>query len=538
MSNEHNADSKAGSKTIPPPSSIAPNPLREGMPEEMAPPPTALIIFGASGDLTRRKLVPAVYNLALSRLLPQGFALVGVARRPKPEFAAEMRENVAKHSRRKPLNDAAWNELAKGISYVQGDHNDPATFTKLKEEFERLDKERGTGGNRLFYLSVGPDEVAKIVRGLKESGLVVAPSDEPDAAYQRVIVEKPFGTNLATAKALNRELLAFLDESQIYRIDHYLGKETVQNLLVFRFGNTIFEPLWSRQHIDHVQITVAEDIGIEGRIDFYEKVGITRDIVQNHALQILTLVAMEPPSSWDANAVRDEKVKVLRTLRPIRGAEVLERTVRGRYAAGTVRGDKVPGYLEELEALRAEKPELSKDSKTETYVGMRLELESWRWGGVPFYLRAGKRLAKRVAEVAIHFKPLPHGLFHGTRGATNEPNSLVIRIQPDEGISLRFATKVPGQGIAVREVAMDFRYGAEFGASTPEAYERLILDAMRGEATLFTRADEVEAQWSFIDPILAAWNKHKAPVANYPAGSWGPPEADKLLVSGDTWRKP
>jgi glucose-6-phosphate 1-dehydrogenase len=236
--------------------------------------------------------------------------------------------------------------------------------------------------------------------------------------------------------------------------------------------------------------------------------------------------------------VRDEKVKVLRTLRPIRGAEVLERTVRGRYAAGTVRGDKVPGYLEEIEAARAEKPELSKDSKTETYVGMRLELESWRWGGVPFYLRAGKRLAKRVAEVAIHFKPLPHGLFKETRGATNEPNSLVIRIQPDEGISLRFATKVPGQGIAVREVAMDFRYGAEFGASTPEAYERLILDAMRGEATLFTRADEVEAQWSFIDPILAAWSKHDAPVANYPAGSWGPPEADKLLVAGDTWRKP
>jgi glucose-6-phosphate 1-dehydrogenase len=531
MSTEQNAESKAGP-------SIAPNPLREGMPEEKAPPPTALVIFGASGDLTRRKLVPAVYNLALSRLLPQGFALVGVARRPKPDFAGEMKTNVAKYSRRKPLNDAAWDELAKGISYVQGDHNEPGTFTKLKEELERIDKERGTSGNRLFYLSVGPDEVAKIVRGLKESGLVVAPSDAEDAPYQRVIVEKPFGVNLATAKSLNRELLTFLDESQIYRIDHYLGKETVQNLLVFRFGNTIFEPLWSRQHIDHVQITVAEDIGIEGRIDFYEEVGITRDIVQNHALQILTLVAMEPPSSWDANAVRDEKVKVLRTLRPIRGKEVLEQTVRGRYAAGTVRGDKVPGYLEEIEAARAEKPQLSKDSKTETYVAMRIELESWRWGGVPFYLRAGKRLAKRVAEVAIHFKPLPHGLFKETRGATNEPNSLVIRIQPDEGISLRFATKVPGQGMAVREVAMDFRYGAEFGASTPEAYERLILDAMRGEATLFTRADEVEAQWSFIDPILAAWKERSAPVANYAAGSWGPAEADKLLVSGDTWRKP
>ncbi|MFT3769877.1 MAG: glucose-6-phosphate dehydrogenase [Minicystis sp.] len=506
------------------------NPLREGMPQERTARPCALVIFGASGDLTKRKLVPAVYNLALSRLLPGGFAVVGVARRPLPSFADDMKANVARFSRRKPVDEATWSELARGISYVQGEFHEAATYERLKAELTRLDAERGTSQNRVFYLSVGPDQVSTIVRGLREHGLVVPPSDAKDAPYQHVVVEKPFGEDLPSARALNRELLAHLDESQIYRIDHYLGKETVQNLMVLRFGNTIFEPLWSRQHVDHVQITVAEEIGVEGRGSFYEKVGITRDIVQNHALQILSLVAMEPPSSWDANAVRDEKVKVLRTLRPIRGADVLTRTVRGQYAAGTVRGDKVPGY-------RAE-PDVPPSTLTETYVAMSLQLDSWRWGGVPVYLRAGKRLAKRLTEVVLHFKPLPHGLFRGMPGATDEPNSLVMRIQPDEGISLRFATKVPGQGVAVRDVAMDFRYGTEFGSSTPEAYERLILDAMRGEATLFTRADEVEAQWGFIDPILAGWREQNAPLAFYDAGSWGPREADALLATGDTWRRP
>jgi glucose-6-phosphate 1-dehydrogenase len=507
------------------------NPLREGMPQERTVPPCALVIFGASGDLTKRKLVPAVYNLALSRMLPGGFAMVGVARRPKPDFADDMKQNVAKFSRRKPVDEATWADLARGISYVQGEFHEPETFAKLKAELERLDAERGTGQNRVFYLSVGPDQVAAIVRGLRTSGLVSPPSDERGAPYQHVVVEKPFGTDLPSARALNRELLTHLAESQIYRIDHYLGKETVQNLMVLRFGNTIFEPLWSREQVDHVQITVAEEIGIEGRGAFYETVGITRDIVQNHAMQILSIVAMEPPTSWDANAVRDEKVKVLRTLRPIRTREeVLGLTVRGQYTAGTARGDKVPGYLAE--------PDVPAGSKNETYVGIRLALDSWRWGGVPFYMRAGKRLAKRVTEVAIHFKNLPHGLFKGMPGASDEPNSLVMRIQPDEGISLRFATKVPGQGIAVRDVAMDFRYGTEFGSSTPEAYERLILDAMRGEATLFTRADEVEAQWAYIDPIRQGWAAYDAPVEPYEAGSWGPQRADALLERGDTWRRP
>lgn len=506
------------------------NPLREGLGNDQSAPPCAFIIFGASGDLTKRKLVPAVYNLALSRLLPSGFGVVGVARRPKPEFEAEMRADVARFSRRKPLDEATWRDLAAGLEYVQGDFADPATFARLKAALEDLDRRRGTQGNRVFYLAVGPDQVPTIVRGLREHGLVVPPSHGHEATFQRVVVEKPFGEDLASARALNRDLLSQLAESQIYRIDHYLGKETVQNLLVFRFGNALFEPIWTRQHVSYVQITVAEDIGVEGRGKFYEKTGITRDIVQNHALQLLTLVAMEPPASWDADSVRDEKVKVLRTLRPILGAEVLRRTVRGQYGPGVVRGDKVPGYREE--------PDVDPHSMTETYVAMRMAVESWRWGGVPFYLRSGKRLARRLAEVVLHFKPLPHGLFRGAPGATDEPNALVMRIQPDEGISLRFATKVPGGGISMRDVTMDFRYGAAFGSSAPEAYERLILDAMRGDATLFTRADEVEAQWSFIDPILRGWHEQDAPMATYEAGSWGPVEAEALLRPGDTWRKP
>ena len=506
------------------------NPLREGMPQERTAKPSVLVIFGASGDLTKRKLVPAVYNLALSRLLPGGFSVVGVARRELPDFVDQMKQAVGKFSRRKPVDEATWNELARGISYVAGEFHDANTYTKLKAELEKLDKERGTGGNRVFYLSVGPDQVSTIVKGLRANGLIAPPSDEKGAPTQHVVVEKPFGQDLESAKALNRELGGELAESQIYRIDHYLGKETVQNLMVMRFANTIFEPLWSRAHVDHIQITVAEDIGVEGRGSFYEKIGVTRDVVQNHALQVLTLATMEPPASWSADAVRDEKVKVLHQLQPILGNDVLARTVRGQYGAGTVRGDKVPAYRSE--------PDVDPQSMTETYMALSLRIDSWRWGGVPIYLRAGKRLAKRLTEVVLHFKSLPHGLFRGSPGATDEPNSLVMRIQPDEGISLRFATKVPGQGFAVRDVAMDFRYGAEFGSSTPEAYERLILDTMKGDATLFTRADEVEAQWGFIDPIMRAWKEKEAPLSIYEAGSWGPREADAILSPGDTWRRP
>ena len=504
--------------------STPPNPLREGMPEERNAEPAALVIFGASGDLTRRKLLPAVYNLALSRLLPGGFAVVGVARRPKPDFADEMREAVGRFSRRRPIDEGVWGELGRGVSYAQGSFDDPATYARLGAELGRLDRERGTRGNRVFYLAVAPDQVPLIVRGLREAGLVTPAVPGDAGPFQRVVVEKPFGEDLPSARELNRELLAHLAEPQIYRIDHYLGKETVQNLLVLRFGNTIFEPLWSRNHVDRVELTVAEEIGVEGRGKFYEQVGITRDIVQNHALQLLTLVAMEPSTSWDADAVRDEKVKVLRALRPISGKAVRERTVRAQYAAGLVRGEKVPGYREE--------PDVSRTSKTETYVALEMHVDNWRWSGVPFTLRAGKRLAKRVAEVVLHFKPLPHRMFLGADG--DQPNALVMRLQPDEGISLRFAAKVPGGGVALRGVTMDFRYGAAFGSSTPEAYERLILDALRGDATLFTRADEVEAQWRFIDPILAGWASEEAPVASYPAGSWGPTEADALIAHHPT----
>ncbi len=500
------------------------------MPADRTAPPCALVLFGASGDLTKRKLVPAAYNLALSRLLSQNAAVIGVARRPLPEFVAQMKEAVGKFSRRKPLDEAVWNDLARRTSYVQGNFDDPATYAALKEELLRVDGELGTNGSRVFYLAVGPEQMPGIVHGLCDAGLISPPSQERGAPFQRVVIEKPFGTDLPTARALNRDLLTRLHESQIYRIDHYLGKETVQNVMVLRFGNTIFEPLWSRQHIERVEITVAEDLGVEGRGKFYEGTGITRDIVQNHALQVLTMVAMEPPIAWDADAVRDEKVKVLRALRPIRGKDVLTRTVRGQYGAGSIKGDQVPAY-------RAE-PDVAPASETETFMAMHMAIDNFRWGGVPFLLRSGKRLRRRLAEVVLHFRPLPHRLFDVDGHAAGTPNQLVVRIQPDEGISLRFGAKVPGGGVAIRDVAMDFLFGAAFGSSSPEAYERLLLDAMRGDATLFTRDDEVEAQWAFIDPILHGWRSLPAPLATYEAGSWGPREADALLPEGARWREP
>jgi glucose-6-phosphate 1-dehydrogenase len=513
---------------------VPPNPLREGTPDERGSPPCTFVIFGASGDLTRRKLFPALYNLAVSRKLPEQFAAIGVARRPKTDesFAEEMREGIDKFSRQKPVDKSVWSDLSRGVGYVQGTFEKASTYRDLKARIERADASLGTAGNRVFYLAVAPDDVLTIVKGLGEVGLLPRPSPEPNAPFSRVVVEKPFGEDLSTAQALNRELYRHLDESQLYRIDHYLGKETVQNMIVLRFGNTIFEPLWNRSHVSHVEITVSEEIGVEGRGKFYEKVGITRDIVQNHVLQLLTIVAMEPPVGLDADAVRDEKVKVLRALRPLTGEDVVKNVIRGQYAKGVVRGDTVPAYREEQDVPAG--------SETDTYVALRLFIDSWRWAGVPFFLRAGKRLTKRVAEVAVHFRSPPLSLFGRPGGSRDRtPNSLVMRVQPDEGIALRFHTKVPGAGLAMRDVAMDFRYGTTFGASSPEAYERLILDALRGDPTLFTRADEVEAQWQFIDPIVHAWRAHQAPVAMYDAGSMGPKEADALLAeTGHAWRTP
>lgn len=506
------------------------NPLRVGLADEAGTEPAALVIFGASGDLTRRKLLPALYNLSLSGRLPSHFAIIGVARRAKSNeaFAQEMRQAVEAHSRRKPIDTAAWGEIAGSLSYVQGTFESAATYRALEKELSRVDRERGTRGGRLYYLAVPPSDFGTVVSHLYAANLISTKATGP---LPRVVVEKPFGHDLESAISLNRELEEILDERQIFRIDHYLGKETVQNLLLFRFGNSIFEPLWNRNHIEYIEMTVAEDIGIEGRGAFFEETGIVRDIVQNHALQLLCLVAMEPPVAWDADAVRDEKVKVLRTLSPMRASDIARHIVRAQYTKGIVRGDEVVGYREE--------PDVSESSKVETFVAMRVQLESWRWANVPFYLRVGKRLAKRTTEIAIHFRKLPHRLFREAPGAAASPNSLVLRIQPDEGIALRFSTKTPGAGIAVRNVAMDFRYGTAFGSGLPEAYERLIVDALRGDATLFTRNDEVEEEWRFIDPILDAFRNDEVKLESYPAGSFGPLEADELLRrDGRAWRKP
>jgi glucose-6-phosphate 1-dehydrogenase len=510
------------------------NPLRRGLVEDRTSDACAVVIFGASGDLTRRKLMPALYNLAVGRSLSSGFAVVGVARREKSteQFRAEMKEGVTAFSRRKPVDPTVWGDFERGISYVRGAFDDPATFATLKQHLEDLAKERATRNNCLYYLAVPPAEFGVIVRNLKDAGLVQPPSGEREGRpWTRVVVEKPFGHDLASSQALNDCIAGAFDESQVFRIDHYLGKETVQNLLVFRFANSLFEPLWSREHVDHVQITVAEDIGVEGRGKFYEQIGVTKDIVENHLMQLLCLTAMEPPISLAADAVRDEKVKVLRSLRPMERSLVQENVVRGQYGRGFVRGEDVPAYRDE--------PDVARDSRVETFLAMRVFVDNWRWSGVPFYVRAGKRLARRVTEIAIQWKRVPHTLFRAPDGGIS-PNVLAMRIQPDEGIALRFTTKEPGNATILRDVAMDFRYGTAFGSSTPEAYERLLLDAMRGDATLFTRRDEVEEQWAFIDRVFDAWRAEAdAPPPVYAAGSWGPDQADDLLArDGRRWRKP
>ncbi len=508
------------------------NPLRKGLVDDKTGDACAVVIFGASGDLTRRKLIPALFNLAIGRALPGAFAVVGVARREKTneEFRADMREGVEKFSRRKPIDPEMWGDFEKGLTYVRGTFEDPKTYSDLFAHLEKIDAERGTRKNRLFYLAVSPADFNVIANGLREAKLVEPPGP-PGSPWTRVVFEKPFGHDLKSATELNDTIATVFAEKQVFRIDHYLGKETVQNLLVFRFANSLFEPVWTREHVDHVQITVAEEIGVEGRGHFYEQTGVTRDIVENHLMQLLCLTAMEPPISLSADAVRDEKVKVLRSLRPMERSLVHDNVIRGQYGRGLVRGDEVSPYREE--------PEVATDSNVETFVAMRVFIDNWRWGGVPFYVRAGKRLARRVTEIAVQFKKVPHTLFRAADGGIT-PNVLSLRIQPDEGIAIRFISKEPGQQTILRDVAMDFRYGAAFGSNTPEAYERLLLDAMRGEATLFTRRDEVEEQWAFMDKVFEAWAAAGgAPPPIYPAGSWGPEQADDLLArDGRRWRKP
>jgi glucose-6-phosphate 1-dehydrogenase len=520
-----------------PPPTIRPNPLREGLRLERMAEPCTMVICGATGDLTERKLAPALYNALLGGFLPPEFTVVGFARRDlsDDDFRAHLLEGINRHSRNKPVKEAIWESFARGIEYHRGDFDDPAAYVELAKRLERIDRDRGTAGNRLFYLAVPPSLYPEIVNQLDRAGLAVSGSRRRTGSsrgWTRVIVEKPFGYDLESARTLNHEIAEVFDEDQVFRIDHYLGKETVQNLAVFRFGNGLFEPIWNRRYIDSVQITVAETVGVEGRGEFYDATGALRDIVQNHALQLMAMFAMEPPVEFAAPDLRDEKLKVLRGVKPMSPAEVAANTVRGQYVSGWVEGEKVASYRDE--------PDVSPDSQTETFAALKLAIDSWRWAGVPFYIRTGKALPSRVTEIAVTFKQAPLALFARAGVPQIDANVLAIRVQPDEGILLRFGAKVPGQGLQIRTVNMDFRYGSSFAVDSPDAYETLLLDAMVGDASLFTRDDEVERAWEILDPILRAWGSESGgPLHFYGAGSWGPPAADELLErDARAWRRP
>jgi glucose-6-phosphate 1-dehydrogenase len=503
------------------------NPLRQGLSARPTPQPCSIVIFGASGDLTYRKLIPALYNLGADGDLPTAYNVVGFARREKTDevFRQELEEAARKFSRQ-GVNDELWANFAKSIVYQRGEFGNLEAYQSLAKRLDQLDAERGTKGNRLFYLSVAPSEFPVILEKLAAVGL----NQAKNGSWTRVIVEKPFGKDLESAQELNTVVNEVFREKDTFRIDHYLGKETAQNIMVLRFANAIFEPLWNHRYIDHIQITGAEPLGVEGRGPYYESSGALRDMVQNHLLQLLSLVAMEPPVELSADAIRDEKVKVLKSLRRMSPEDVAKDVVRGQYAVGSVGGKDVIAY-------RAE-DRVDPKSMTETYVALKTYVDNWRWAGVPFYVRFGKRLAKGGTEIAVQFKDVPGVLF--SRDSQVGPNVLVIRIQPDEGISLRIQAKRPGTAVNIEPVKMDFHYGTSFGKASPEAYERLQLDAMAGDATLFARRDEVETAWAFVDRIEEAWHKSSTPppLCFYPAGSWGPAEADELLErDGHAWRR-
>jgi glucose-6-phosphate 1-dehydrogenase len=492
-------------------------------------PPCVMVIFGAAGDLTKRKLIPALYNLAKEALLPKQFAIVGVARRELTHEA--FREQTSRDIREfatTAVEPELWNWFVQRLYYLPGNVQDADTYRRLRELLRQVDKNHGTQGNYLYYLATSPNFFSVIVDQLGASEL----AREPNGHWRRVIIEKPFGRDLASATALNREIRKVLQEDQIYRIDHYLGKETVQNIIAFRFANGIFEPVWNRRYVDHVQITVAETVGVEQRGDYYEQAGALRDMVPNHILQLITLTAMEPPISFEADAVHDEQTKILRAIQPFTPERVLSHAVRGQYGEGTIDGKQVPGYRSE--------PKVAADSNTDTFVALSLSIDNWRWAGVPFYLRTGKRLPERHTEIAIQFKCAPFVLFRKTGVECLTPNELVIHIQPDEGISLRFDAKIPGTLVRLGAVHMDFQYKDYFGATPSTGYERLLYDCVMGDATLFQRADMVEASWGVVQPILDAW-KAAPPrdFPNYAAGTWGPLEADELLRRDDRqWRIP
>jgi glucose-6-phosphate 1-dehydrogenase len=499
------------------------NPLIEGL-ERLPVHPTTLTIFGATGDLANRKLLPALYNLAHEGALPERFNLIGSSRSEMSddEFRTQARESIESYSRRKP-DPKVLDVLLERVRYVTGSFDDDSVYEQLAERNKDFDGEAGITFNRVYYLSTAPTFFPVIVGKLGEHGL-----DSNEGSEVRVVIEKPIGTNLAEAQELNRAVLDVLEEEQVFRIDHYLGKETVQNMLAFRFANGLFEPIWNRNYIDYVQITAAEDLGIGTRAGYYDSSGALRDLVQNHMLQLLTLLCMEPPVGFSADEVRDEKVKVLHAIHPHTPEEVAEQTVRAQYESGMSEGDEVKGYLEEQD--------VPPDSTTETYAALRLEVDNWRWAGVPIYLRTGKRLARKITEIAVTLKPVPHLAFKQEGSVGVQPNQVILSMQPNEGVSISFGAKIPGTRMRIRPVNMEFLYGTAFLSESPEAYERLIMDAMRGDATLFTRDDEVEAQWRICDPILEAWSKTPGPLPQYPAGSGGPAEADRILEEGHSWR--
>ncbi len=506
------------------------HPFLHGLSKHRGAPPTVVIIFGASGDLTARKLIPAVYNLSVDNLLPADFFLVGYGRTaiPDEEFRTIATDAIKEFSRRE-LDPEAWGRIAPNTSYVAGGYDDKAAFDRLAQHIDEIEKKLGREVQRLFYISTPPSVFAPILRNLGASGLAARHLGRPN--HSKVIIEKPFGRDLESARALNETIRSVFEEHQVFRIDHYLGKETVQDLLVQRFANSIFEPLWNRNFIDSVQITVAEEVGVGTRGGYYEQSGCLRDMIQNHTMQLVALTAMEPPVSLDAEAIRDEKVKLLRAIQPLGLGENPD-VARAQYAAGMIGGKAVPGYLQE-EGIAAQ-------SATETYAAIRLSINNWRWQGVPFYLRSGKRMARRVSEIAINFKRPPGTLFAEGGRFDLAANTLSFQIQPDEGLSLILNTKIPGLETRTQPVKMSFRYATTFGSNTPEAYERLVLDAMIGDGTLFIRGDEALASWKLYTPVLEAWAASgRAGMDSYPAGSWGPSNGERLLdAHGHVWRQP
>jgi glucose-6-phosphate 1-dehydrogenase len=529
------------SQTLTQDSSLSTNPLLEGLKLDKRAEPFGMVIFGAHGDLTKRKLLPALYALYLEDQLPKEFAVLGTSRTKMDDeqFRKAMKESVQKFASDLNFQEDSWSKFAEGLFYIPADVSKPSGFEEIGARLDELKKERGTNGNHIFYLSTAPSLYPVIVKGLAAASLATRckPNQVP---WPRVIIEKPFGHNLESAVSLDEEIHDVLSEHQVFRIDHYLGKETVQNIMVLRFANGIFEPLWNQKYVDHVQITNAETLGVEGRGSYYEEAGNLRDMVQNHLLQLVSLVGMEPPIALDPEATRDEKAKVLRCLRPMKIDKIDEYAVRGQYGAGHILGQAVPGYRQE--------EGVSPESPVETFTALKMYIDNWRWAGVPFYLRSGKRLSKSITEIAIHFKTAPHHLFPGSLETSSadetesdlSQNILVIHIQPEEGISLKFTTKQPGQTNQLRHLNMDFKYGTAFGVRSPTAYERLLHDAMMGDATLFSRSDQVEVAWKFIQPLLEHWSdKNNKPVfANYASGSWGPDASDKLIAStGHSWRR-